>query len=282
MAAQLSKWKLRCQWLKRLRLRRDKAGCCNMQYPSKTHLNSLTTGNAWVRTQYWSYWCLGVKAPGHQYPQCWLYIHLLDRFLPEISHFIRNNIRKLNHLLEKNLPSCLKVKLKYWKASFDLTCFFQMSNHVDFFSQSTAVLCEKSKQNLVTQIDVTDEWGLVLNEFLRYILYCDSSSRIFIRKIAPIWLLHITVTSQWAAWRLKLPATWLFAQSFFSGSHQRKYQSSASLAFVRGIPSQRDGDAENASIWWRHPEYGCLLRPSPNSTLCLDAAKCQINKTPTG
>ena len=31
------------------------------------------------------------------------------------------------------------------------------------------------------------------------------------------------------------PASWLFAQSFFLGADQRKHQSSASLAFVRGI-----------------------------------------------
>ena len=43
---------------------------------------------------------------------------------------------------------------------------------------------------------------------------------------------------------------------------QRKHQSSASLAFVRGIPRARTGEfpaqmasnAENASIWWRHHE----------------------------
>ena len=44
-----------------------------------------------------------------------------------------------------------------------------------------------------------------------------------------------------------------------SGADQRKYLSSASLAFVRGIhrspvnpPSQRASNAENVSIWWRH------------------------------
>ena len=45
----------------------------------------------------------------------------------------------------------------------------------------------------------------------------------------------------------------------YSGTDQRKHQSSVSLAFVRGIqrgtgefPAQRDIDAENSSIWWRH------------------------------
>ena len=45
-----------------------------------------------------------------------------------------------------------------------------------------------------------------------------------------------------------------------SGADLRKYQNSASLAFVREIPrdrwipSQSAGNAENVSIWWRHHE----------------------------
>ena len=47
-----------------------------------------------------------------------------------------------------------------------------------------------------------------------------------------------------------------------SGADQRKHQSSASMAFVRGIhrartgefPAQVASNAENASIWWRHHE----------------------------
>ena len=41
----------------------------------------------------------------------------------------------------------------------------------------------------------------------------------------------------------------------YSGADQRKYQSSASLAFVRGIhrwPAQRTSNAKNVSIWLRH------------------------------
>ena len=37
---------------------------------------------------------------------------------------------------------------------------------------------------------------------------------------------------------------------------QRKYQSSASLAFVRGIFSaQRASNTENVPIWWRHRDF---------------------------
>ena len=38
----------------------------------------------------------------------------------------------------------------------------------------------------------------------------------------------------------------------YSGADQRKYQSSPSLAFVRGFPAQIASNAENVSIWWRH------------------------------
>ena len=50
--------------------------------------------------------------------------------------------------------------------------------------------------------------------------------------------------------------------TIYSGADQRKRQSSASLAFVKGIhraqtgefPAQMASNAENASIWWRHHE----------------------------
>ena len=40
----------------------------------------------------------------------------------------------------------------------------------------------------------------------------------------------------------------------YSGADQRNHQSSASLAFVRGVPLwvMNSGKAENVSIWWRH------------------------------
>ena len=41
----------------------------------------------------------------------------------------------------------------------------------------------------------------------------------------------------------------------YSGADQRKHESSASLAFVRGIHrvlAQMASNAENVSIWWRH------------------------------
>ena len=46
--------------------------------------------------------------------------------------------------------------------------------------------------------------------------------------------------------------------TIYSDADQRTHQSSASLAFVRGIhrgpgiPAQMASNAENVSIWWRH------------------------------
>ena len=45
----------------------------------------------------------------------------------------------------------------------------------------------------------------------------------------------------------------------YSGADQRKYQSSALLAFVWGtgeFPAQMASNAENVSIWWRHHDKG--------------------------
>ena len=60
----------------------------------------------------------------------------------------------------------------------------------------------------------------------------------------------------------------IVCSTVYSGADQRKHESSASLAFVRGIhrwpvnsPAQRASNAENISIWWRHNDNGipCTL-----------------------
>ena len=53
--------------------------------------------------------------------------------------------------------------------------------------------------------------------------------------------------------------------TFYSGADQRKHQSSASLAFVRGIhrwpvTAQRDSNTEFTSIWWRYHDIEKLLQ----------------------
>ena len=49
----------------------------------------------------------------------------------------------------------------------------------------------------------------------------------------------------------------------YSGANQRKYQSSASLAFSE-FPAQMASDAENVSIWWRHHETPRSLESDVN------------------
>ena len=63
----------------------------------------------------------------------------------------------------------------------------------------------------------------------------------------------------------------------YSGADQRKHQSSASLAFVRGIhrgtdefPAQMASNAENASIWWRHHESTAKHNQLNRSTFYTD------------
>ena len=44
----------------------------------------------------------------------------------------------------------------------------------------------------------------------------------------------------------------------YPDADQRKHQSSASLAFVRGIHRGPASNAENVSIWWRHHVVGVI------------------------
>ena len=68
----------------------------------------------------------------------------------------------------------------------------------------------------------------------------------------------ITVTSKWALWRLKSPASRLFTQPFDQA--QIKENSKAPRHWLwwgnspvtGGFPAQKDRNAENVSIWWRH------------------------------
>ena len=75
------------------------------------------------------------------------------------------------------------------------------------------------------------------------------------------WGTSITMTSQWARWRLNSPASRLFTQPFIQA--HRNHKSSASLAFVWGshrgpgpgtgkFPAQMASNVENVSIRWRH------------------------------
>ena len=61
----------------------------------------------------------------------------------------------------------------------------------------------------------------------------------------------------------------------YTGADQRKHQSSASLAYVWGIPAQMVSNAENVFIWWRHHDQ-VIVRKSHGKpcrhSLCVAAS----------
>ena len=64
-----------------------------------------------MHSQHCGYWCPGAKAPGHQYPQCWLNIHCIGLVSYEtIAHEV-NSIRKWNHILKKMTQSFNSLRL---------------------------------------------------------------------------------------------------------------------------------------------------------------------------
>ena len=68
-----------------------------------------------------------------------------------------------------------------------------------------------------------------------------------------------------------------FCSSVYSGTDQRKHQSSASLAFVTGeFPAQRANNAENVSVWWRHHDIPMVLAAD---TFCLINTKLNVRKS---
>ena len=68
----------------------------------------------------------------------------------------------------------------------------------------------------------------------------------------------------------------------YSDVDQRKHQSSASLAIVRGIhrePAQMASYAENVSIWWRHHERSKEYLPPSTSDCSTRATSCVVLPT---
>ena len=76
---------------------------------------------------------------------------------------------------------------------------------------------------------------------------------------------NITVTSNWALWHLKSPATQMFIQPFKLTSN--KTSKATVLVLCEGNPlvtggfrTQRASDAESVSMSWRHHEmFVCIL-----------------------
>ena len=65
----------------------------------------------------------------------------------------------------------------------------------------------------------------------------------------------------WTRWRLKSPASRLFVQPFVQAQIKenikapRHWLCEENPPVTIGFPSQRDSNAENISIWWRHHIY---------------------------
>ena len=83
-------------------------------------------------------------------------------------------------------------------------------------------------------------------------------------KIASDWLSagqNITVTSQWAQYRLKSPAPPLFTQPFSQTQFKenikapRHWPLCGNSPWTGEFPAQMASNAENVSIWWRHHDF---------------------------
>ena len=66
----------------------------------------------------------------------------------------------------------------------------------------------------------------------------------------------ITMTSQWARWRLKSPVSRLYTQPFIPAQMKENIKGLCQWnSPVTGeFPAKRASNAENVSIWWRHHE----------------------------
>ena len=73
-----------------------------------------------------------------------------------------------------------------------------------------------------------------------------------------LWCCYITVTSSWARWRLKSPASPLFTQPFIQAQIKETLKRSVTglcmgnSPLTGEFPAQMASNAENVSILWRH------------------------------
>ena len=65
----------------------------------------------------------------------------------------------------------------------------------------------------------------------------------------------IAVTSWWARWRLKSPASRLFAQPFVQVQLEENIKAPRLWPLWGEFVSQMASNAENVSIWWRHRAF---------------------------
>ena len=63
---------------------------------------------------------------------------------------------------------------------------------------------------------------------------------------------HVIVTSKWARWRSKLPASRLFTQPFIRAQIKENIKAPRCWPLCGEFPAQMTSKAENVSIWWGH------------------------------
>ena len=94
----------------------------------------------------------------------------------------------------------------------------------------------------------------------------------------------ITMASYWARWRLKSPASPLFAQPFIRAQIKENIKTPHNWPlwgeFTGEFPAKRASNAENVSTWWRqHGLFSTCKRIShlrPTSLRCISFFNCQI------
>ena len=87
---------------------------------------------------------------------------------------------------------------------------------------------------------------------------------------------YITVTSQWARWHLKSPASRLFTQPFIQAQIKKKYQSSASQAFVWGVHRWPVNSPHKWPVTRKMFPFDDVIM-SLSNVLCNEEMKTQFN-----
>ena len=118
-------------------------------------------------------------------------------------------------------------------------------------------LSEPKMDGLPTHICVTQpQWVHLASKLIRTVLSCyhydDGIMNTIASQITSLTIVYSTV---------------------YSDADQRKYQSSASLAFVWGfpgeLPAQMPCNAENVSIWWRHHDNTAVYLQNTHNRQCI-------------
>ena len=156
----------------------------------------------------------------------WLPCNVISHWLGVFTKWSLLVARQVRLLLWHDMTtycavSEVKIGTENWELLWCQHCYHWWHCRLSFMP--TCSVTSDNKNNVMTTggLDVPLDKNMDLLCFVLSWVYCQ---------------FFITVTSKWARWHLKSLASQLFTQPFiYSGSDQRKHQSSASLAFVQGI-----------------------------------------------